>query len=327
MLEDLNLDRAGSAKANNTKDLPRMSRAQMLRVADKLPQAVVKVTSYASGKGRTMALAAYVSREGDLPMETDEGHVLTSKDEVEENLSEWAHDFKERKNSRDTMHLVLSTPKGSDRVATHRAIRAFAAEMFSSNHSYMFAIHNDTDYPHGHVIVKMRGHDGTKLDPRKRDLQRWREVYSEKCREQGIEVEASPRLARGVGTVGAGKGRKLAAIKAEERGESPRFHTALREAVKDAWSELQTTGEVTLKGWEKRAKEVTAHFKTAYSEEAKLIEKEARQKDGEQRELLEMQAEKLRAFAESLPEPKSLREQSVEHLAQAQQSISRDVER
>lgn len=327
MLDDLNLDRAGSASSSKTRDLKPMSRRQMLRVAERLPQAMVKVTSYASGMSRAMATAKYVNRDGELPMETDEGHVLTSMDEVQENLEEWGHDFGERKNSRDTMHMVLSTPKGSDRIATHRAIRAFAGEVFSSNHSYMFAIHNDTEHPHGHLIVKMRGHDGSKLDPRKQDLNRWREVFAEKCREQGIEVEASPRLARGVGTKGGKQGTKLAAIKANERGESSSFHGGLRDAVADAWGELQKTGGFTLKAWEKRAKEVTAHFKGMYRDEAKQIEKEAQSTTGEERESLELQAEKLKQFAESLPEPKSLREQSVEYIESVQKASAKDIER
>lgn len=234
MLDDLNLDRAGSSVANKTRDLKPMSRKQMLRVADRLPQAMVKVTSYASGMTRAMAAVSCINRDGELPMETGDGYVLTSMDEVKENMVEWGHDFGERKNSRDTMHMVLSTPKDSDRIATHRAIRACAGEMFANNHSYMFAIHNDTEHPHGHLIVKMRGHDGRKLDPRKQDLNRWREVFAEKCQEQGIAVDASPRLARGVGTKGGKTGNKLAAIKAAERGESSSFHSCLKEAVADA---------------------------------------------------------------------------------------------
>ncbi len=327
MLDDLNLDRAGSSVSNKTRDLKPMSRKQMLRVADRLPQAMVKVTSYASGMTRAMATASYVNRDGELPMETDEGHVLTSMDEVKENMEEWGHDFGERKNSRDTMHMVLSTPKDSDRIATHRAIRAFAGEMFASNHSYMFAIHNDTEHPHGHLIVKMRGHDGSKLDPRKQDLNRWREVFAEKGQEQGIEVDASPRLARGVGTKGGKTGNKLAAIKATERGESASFHSGLKEAVADTWGELQKTGGVTLKAWEKRSKEVTDSFRGAYQAEAKQIEKEAQNASGEERERLEMEAEKLQRFSESLPEPKSLREQSVEHLQSVQKSKPKDIER
>lgn len=327
MLEELDLDRAGSQSANKTKDFKPMTRKQMLRVAERLPQAMVKVTSYASGMSSAMATAKYVNRDGDLPMETDDGYILTSMDEVNENLDEWGHDFGERKNSRDTMHLVLSTPSDSDRIATHRAIRAFAGEVFSDNHSYMFAIHNDTDNPHGHFIVKMRGHDGVKLDPRKQDLKRWREVFAEKCREQGIEVEASPRLARGVGTKGGKQGTKLAAIKAKERGESSSFQAGLRGAVADAWGELQKTGGFTLKAWEKRAKEVTRYFKDLYRSEATKIDTEAKAVSGEDKEALEQQAEKLRAFADSLPEPKSLREQSVEHIQSVQSKGSKDIER
>jgi len=322
--EESTLERAGSIQTSKVRDLKPLSRKQMLRAAERLPQALVKVTSYASGLSWVAATANYIARDGELPMETGEGDVLTSKEEVLENLNEWRHDFGERTNSRDSMHLILSTPKGSDRIATHRAIRTFAAEMFSANHSYMFAIHNDTEHPHGHVLVKMRGHDGQKLDPRKRDLALWRERFAEKCQAQGIAVDASPRLARGVGN----KGKRLPVFKMAERNAELSVKSGFIESVKSAVEALAESGGITLTAWEKRAKKITAAFKAQYLAEVKLIEREAEDTSGEAKELLEAQATKLSAFAESLPEPRSLREQAVQHIQNAREAgRSQDVER
>lgn len=46
--------------------------------------------------------------------------------------------------------------------------------------------------------MQAQGIDGTRLNPRKADLQRWREHFAEKLREQGVRANATPRTARGV---------------------------------------------------------------------------------------------------------------------------------
>ena len=43
-------------------------------------------------------------------------------------------------------------------------------------------------HPHVHLTVKAAGLDGTRLNPRKPDLQRWREGFADALREQGIET-------------------------------------------------------------------------------------------------------------------------------------------
>jgi hypothetical protein len=47
-----------------------------------------------------------------------------------------------------------------------------------------------------HVIVKVRSDEGKRLNPRKGDLQRWRETYAEALREHGIDATATRRLQR-----------------------------------------------------------------------------------------------------------------------------------
>ncbi|MES9906744.1 MAG: relaxase/mobilization nuclease domain-containing protein [Sedimenticola sp.] len=327
MLDDLNLDKAGSIVSNKTRDQKPMSRKQMLRVAERLPQAMMKISSYQNGTTRVMATLNYISRDSDLLMESEDGFVFTSSEEVEETINEWSIDFQNRQNSRDTMHMILSTPEGSNRISAHRAIRSFSSEIFSRNHSYMFAIHNDTKHPHGHLIVKMRGHDGEKLNPLKSDLIRWREVFAEKCREQGIAVDASKRSARGVGTKGGRTGTKRASMEAAKRKETIKFHEALKISVKEAFMEIKKTGIFKLKPWEKSAKESTKKYKKMYLDEVKQIDTEAKKSTGEDKERLEMESEKLKKYAESLTEPESLRELSVNHLVSESQSRSSEIER
>ncbi|MES9903232.1 MAG: relaxase/mobilization nuclease domain-containing protein [Sedimenticola sp.] len=327
MLDDLDLDKAGSIVSSKIRDQKSMSRKQMLIIAERLPQAMMKVTSYQSGTTRVMATISYISRDSELLMESEDGFVFTSAEEVEETIEGWSIDFQNRHNSRDTMHMILSTPEGSDRISTHRAIRSFSSEMFSRNHSYMFAIHNDTKHPHGHLIVKMRGHDGEQLTTLKSDLIRWREVFAEKCREQGIAVDASKRTARCIGTKGGRTGTKRASIEASKRKETVRFHESLKTSVKEAFIEIKKTGRLKLKPWEKSAKESTRKYRKMYLDEVKQIDIEAKNSIGEEKKRLEMESGKLKIFAESLTEPESLRELSVNHLVSESQSRSSEIER
>ncbi|MEO1614170.1 MAG: relaxase/mobilization nuclease domain-containing protein, partial [Pseudomonadota bacterium] len=106
-----------------------------------------------------------------------------------------------------TSHFVVSFPEGTDRDAAERAGRAWAEEMFESGRfgdqwDYYTAYHRDTAYPHIHVVVSRRGmENGDWLKVSNRgalNFDALREVQVEVSEREGIFLEASPRLARGV---------------------------------------------------------------------------------------------------------------------------------
>lgn len=170
-----------------------------IRVAKKFPQAVLKISSHNTGKNRVAARLRYIARQGRLPLETDEGVMLDGVEEIDALVDNWAVDFPDRKNSRDAMSLVISLPAGTDEKAATSAAREFLAESFSENHEYVFAAHDDTENFHIHVVIKSRGRDGKPMRSSRRDPQLWRQLYAEKARAEGIELDASPRFARGEG--------------------------------------------------------------------------------------------------------------------------------
>src|SRR6476660_2853721 len=51
--------------------------------------------------------------------------------------------------------------------------------------------------PHVHISVRAESKHGRRLNPRKADLQRWRETFAEKLRGWGIDAEASRQATRG----------------------------------------------------------------------------------------------------------------------------------
>ena len=55
--------------------------AERLRAARGVPQAVVKVAGYGHGAKGAKRLVRYISRKGELPLETELGEVLTTTDQ------------------------------------------------------------------------------------------------------------------------------------------------------------------------------------------------------------------------------------------------------
>jgi len=264
------------------------------RETKNLPQAVLKVSSYAHGASKADAHLKYISRKGDVEVEDPQGSRLSDPEELKERIDEWSDDFDKRKDSRDTVNIVLSAPKNADRVSTEKAVRAFASKTFGETNDYLFAIHNDTEHPHGHLMVKMRGYDGEKLNPGKADLRRWRETFAESLRENGIEVDATPRYKRGVGQ----KGHKQSLHHLRKR-ETPKVD---KEAVKEAIQDFNNKEDTKNKKWVLSSKKRTELHKA----ELKLIAQkthEAALKSGNDN--LQDMAKKIALHAEKIPVPQS----------------------
>ena len=86
-------------------------------------------------------------------------------------------------------------PEGTDERAVYAAVRA-TAEIEFAGHQWVIGQHFDQPQVHCHVCVKAEGLDGTRLNPRKADLNRWRERFAHELRERGVEAEATKRATR-----------------------------------------------------------------------------------------------------------------------------------
>ncbi len=240
-------------KANKTGNL----RAAK-RVTSSATEVMVKITGFGKGAGHVKAHLDYITRNGKLEMENDRGEVFSGKDEVKTLFDDWEKDFSDgerRKNQRDTMHMVLSMPEGTDVESVHMAVREFTKETFGGKHEYVFALHTDEPHPHCHVTVKCLGFDGTRLNPRKADLQQWRVGFAEKLRDQGVDAEASPRNSRGVV-----KKAEASVIRHIERGDKthkPRVSKVKAAKIKEVAQELTDEAKgltIPVKPWEEAIK-------------------------------------------------------------------------
>ena len=116
-------------------------------------------------------------------------------------MDEWADagDIPKHENQssrREAFNIVLSMPANTDRDAVKNAARAFAQQTFEG-HEWFMAEHRDEAHPHVHFCVKASDNLGHRLNPRKADLQQWRETFAEKLQEHGIEANATRRQVRG----------------------------------------------------------------------------------------------------------------------------------
>jgi hypothetical protein len=220
------------------------TKEKIARTAKKTTEVMVKISGGGKNMKHIKAHMDYISRNGEVEIEDENGDIHKGIEAVRDVRDSWAkgkigipYEGEKRK---EAFNIVLSMPPGTDRQAVRDAAREFAQQEFG-NHQYVFAAHEDEKHPHVHLAVKAVGNDGIRLNPRKGDLQFWREQFAEKLREQGIEANATPRKARGV--VQKAEKQAVRHIDAEfEQGKRPQPARVTRARKQDAEAEA-TSGK------------------------------------------------------------------------------------
>jgi type IV secretion system T-DNA border endonuclease VirD2 len=136
----------------------RTTRAKLARIVRGAPEVVVKVTGRQRGGGHVKAHLDYIGRKGAVDIETRDGEILTSKEDIAERAAEWSDTLNWR--SRPTVSsvsLIFSMPAGTDPDKVLGAVRALAHAELSDNHDYVLALHIDTPRPHVHMTVQAEG--------------------------------------------------------------------------------------------------------------------------------------------------------------------------
>ncbi len=202
---------------------------------------MVKITGRTRDAGHLRAHLDYISRNGALALEGPDGERLEGRGEVQTLAADWATELAlvpaRRRDAPVSLSIVLSMPQGVEPTRVEDAARAFAADVFRDRFPYVFTLRDEGRHPHVHLTVRMLGTDGERLNPRKADLQVWREQFARWLREREVEAEATPRRARGV----TRKGEKTLVRKMRERfvfGTGP-LPVVLRAAYRDAGRETR----------------------------------------------------------------------------------------
>jgi type IV secretion system T-DNA border endonuclease VirD2 len=122
-----------------------------------------------------------------------------------------------------TSHVIFSLPAGTDKLAAHRAMRKAAEDVFGATiiregdrgnpyeFDYLTAFHTDKPHPHLHVLVNRKSlqrdpdtkkHEWLKIARRNTRINYavMRERFAYWAQQEGIDVEATSRLERGIET-------------------------------------------------------------------------------------------------------------------------------
>lgn len=221
------------------------AKAALARTIAKAPEAMVKVTGRQNGRSHVAANFSYIARIGwgddkELALLTSEGQTLTTLAEMNELAGQWhAWELQDdaRRKGATSLSFILSMPEGTDPDRLHAAARAFAEDEMEGRR-WVMGLHTDRDHPHVHLTVARRDLDGRRFHPNKEDLFRYRQIFAEKLRSQGIEANATPRKARGL----TRKALKTPIVQMAKRGEDSRYALRLqREAAEAAKSGKAST--------------------------------------------------------------------------------------
>lgn len=183
-------------------------------------------------------------------------------------------------------------------IALASASPAFAQSAgVGGNIGTFITLHTDTPRPHVHLSVCSRGHTGERLNPKKADLELWRQTFAQALRDRGVEAEATPRRARGV-TRKAERTPLRKIRDREEAGQGPMGQvrrTAYREAAGAAFQ-----GQTERTAWEQRIVARQQAVRDLYLTQARLL---GRSIDPADRAL----GAKVEAFVRGMPQPDTLR--------------------
>lgn len=237
------LDIGSYARRGPQQRLARLTPAQVeqiRRTVTRTPEVMVKVTGggSAGSSGGVRAHFSYISRRGELEIETDDGERLTEPGAGLSLLNDWDLDLDQdrkrpdlfatnRRQAPRLVHkLIFSMPAGTPPDKVLSAVRDFAREEFGLKHRYAMVLHTDEPHPHVHVVVKAVSEDGVRLNIRKATLRGWRQEFARHLREQGIAANATERAVRG-----ETKTRKTDGIyRAARRGASTHMQRRVEEA-------------------------------------------------------------------------------------------------
>jgi Relaxase/Mobilisation nuclease domain len=218
--------RQGTAKRDQ---LSRAQVEQLVRTVSRVPEVMVKVSGGAKSPGGVIKHLAYIDRQGELELETDDGQRLkgpgiekglSSDWELEElsALGKAPYRGKAGRRPEKLVHnIVLSMPRGTDHKKLMAASRGFVREQFALKHRYALALHTDQGHPHVHVVVKAVSEDGERLNIRKATLREWRGRFAEQLRQHGISANATERAARGQSRTNLKTGIYRAAARGDSR--------------------------------------------------------------------------------------------------------------
>jgi hypothetical protein len=281
-------------------------------------EVLVKISGGGRDADGVQAHFEYIDRHGKLDIETDHGEVLHGKTAATEVINDWALDYGavpgaphsrgkvgadgKRRTPRQAFNIVLSMPAGTPPQKVLQAVKKFAREEFAHQHRYAMTLHAEEKekhgaHPHVHLVVKAEHeYEGSRLNPRKADLQRWRERFAEYLTELGVAATATRREDRGF----VKTNKKTPIYRASQRkpknpASSGKPETLITEAgdsmfmrrkLEAVKRELRTTGKVADRDAHRSLMNVRAQVNERYGEAIQWLRQQGREEEARRFELL-----------------------------------------
>jgi hypothetical protein len=180
------------------------------RTVRRTPEVMVKVLTKGGHDRKAVGRhLGYLSRDGEVEIETDDGRHLSGQGAEQELLEDWDLDLEEARRTRalrsrpgmvqpKLVHkVVFSMPAGTPPDGLLRATRAFARETFGAKHRYAMVLHTDEPHPHVHMVIKAVSEEGVRVNIRKATLRDWRREFARHLRAQSISANATDKAVRG----------------------------------------------------------------------------------------------------------------------------------
>jgi hypothetical protein len=290
-------------------------------------EVLVKISGGGRDADGVQAHFEYIDRHGKLDIETDHGEVLHGKTAATELINDWALDYGavpgaphsrdkvgpdgKRRQPRQAFNIVLSMPAGTPPQKVLQAVKKFAREEFAHQHRYAMALHAEEKdkhgmHPHVHLVVKAEHeYDGSRLNPRKADLQRWRERFAEHLTELGVAATATRREDRGF----VKTHKKTPIYRAAHRkpknpgtpGQLATLNTAagdsvfMRQKLEGVQREMRTSGTVEDRDGYRSLMNVRAKVNVRYGEAIHWLRQQGREEEARRFELMQQNLPRVRS--------------------------------
>ena len=290
-------------------------------------EVLVKISGGGRDADGVQAHFEYIDRHGKLDIETDHEEVLRGKTAATEIINDWALDYGavpgaphsrskvapdgKRRQPRQAFNIVLSMPAGTPPEKVLKAVKKFAREEFAHQHRYAMTLHAEEKkkhgaHPHVHLVVKAEHeYDGSRLNPRKADLQRWRERFAEYLTELGVAATATRREDRGF----VKTNKKTPIYRAAQRKPKDTANSArpamltttagdsvfMRRKLETVKRELRATGTVEDRDGYRSLLNVRAMVNERYGEAINWLRQQGREQEARRFELMQQHLPQVRS--------------------------------
>lgn len=163
-------------------------------------EVMVKITSKSKNLKSLKNHLDYISRNGDVELEDEQGLVYSGKEEVR-NLRDNFRDNgvkikkkgEQKREISQTINMVFSMRSHKEVSAEKlkKSVRATLKKLYP-DHMYSLAYHGDTDNPHCHVVLKVADSFNNRLNLNLYDLQQIRQKFAHYLRSLSVEAKATP---------------------------------------------------------------------------------------------------------------------------------------